>query len=310
MKLGECAEKCSKELNLLNEHFNGGIINGAQWYALYGGMQDWNYLHTNCYEITIEMGCRKYPAASELPKLWRQHRRPMLIFLDEVHKGVKGIVRDGLTNMSVPGVAITVNGSKHPVHSVAPYGDYWRLLLPGTFQVTATKVGYKPETKTITVIAGEKPVLLDFSLQREPASFASANSQNPLGQLFFTFLCLLVVFIVTLFVVVAFCPSASNQLQFYLTGSRRKGGSSYFGRLLSVVCCCGCCSLLKGSNGSSGSSVALTSSSSSSTKPVLESFHYTKLNASDAAPLFDSDLEDDDEDEEVLNFDVNSLLRK
>jgi hypothetical protein len=30
-------------------------------YHLSGGMQDWQYVHTNALEITIEMGCFKFP---------------------------------------------------------------------------------------------------------------------------------------------------------------------------------------------------------------------------------------------------------
>lgn len=49
-----------------------------------GGMQDWNYLNTNCFEVTIELGCVKYPDAEELPKYWEQNRRSLLQFMKQV----------------------------------------------------------------------------------------------------------------------------------------------------------------------------------------------------------------------------------
>lgn len=53
-------------------------------FVLIGGMQDWNYLNTNCFEVTIELGCVKYPMATELPKYWEQNRRALLKFLHQV----------------------------------------------------------------------------------------------------------------------------------------------------------------------------------------------------------------------------------
>ena len=31
--------------------FKDGITNGATWYEVKGGMQDWSYMHTNAFEV-------------------------------------------------------------------------------------------------------------------------------------------------------------------------------------------------------------------------------------------------------------------
>lgn len=49
-----------------------------------GGMQDWNYLNTNCFEVTIELGCDKYPWTSELRGYWEQNRRALLQYMHQV----------------------------------------------------------------------------------------------------------------------------------------------------------------------------------------------------------------------------------
>jgi len=67
-----------------NEKFPGGIVNGAAWYIVSGGMQDWNYLNSNCFEITLEVGCFKFPPASKLPALWLENREALLSYIEAV----------------------------------------------------------------------------------------------------------------------------------------------------------------------------------------------------------------------------------
>ncbi|KAH6765059.1 carboxypeptidase D [Perilla frutescens var. frutescens] len=50
----------------LSKEFPDGITNGAFWYPIYGGMQDWNYIHSGCFELTLEISDNKWPNASEL----------------------------------------------------------------------------------------------------------------------------------------------------------------------------------------------------------------------------------------------------
>ena len=48
------------------------------------GMQDYNYLETNCFEITLELGCDKFPPASDLEQYWEDNKAAILAFMIEV----------------------------------------------------------------------------------------------------------------------------------------------------------------------------------------------------------------------------------
>ena len=159
MHLGK---SCPKDCGVMNENFTYGITNGAHWYALYGGMQDWNYLHSNCFELTLELGCRKYPYEQDVKMFWNQNKRSLITFMEEVHKGVKGFVFD-TNGKPVSNATIRVEGIKHDVHSVTD-GDYWRLLIPGNYIITAFKVGYGSHTQTVTVTDGSA-TKVNFTLE-------------------------------------------------------------------------------------------------------------------------------------------------
>uniref|UniRef100_A0A670ZGA0 Carboxypeptidase Z n=1 Tax=Pseudonaja textilis TaxID=8673 RepID=A0A670ZGA0_PSETE len=142
----------------------GGIINGAEWYSFTGGMADFNYLHTNCFEITVELGCEKFPLADELYKLWQENKEALLKFMEMVHRGIKGIVSDKFGN-PIKNARISVKGIRHDILT-ADDGDYWRLLPPGTYIVSAQARGYTKVLKKVTLPAKmAKAGRVDFVLQ-------------------------------------------------------------------------------------------------------------------------------------------------
>ena len=64
-----------------NKDFPGGITNGAEWYEAEGVMQDFNYLYTNCMEITLELSCVKKPGEDKLQAEWDNNKEALLSFV-------------------------------------------------------------------------------------------------------------------------------------------------------------------------------------------------------------------------------------
>ncbi|XP_032874803.1 carboxypeptidase Z isoform X2 [Amblyraja radiata] len=144
---------------------DGGIINGAQWYSFAGGMQDFNYLHTNCFEITLELSCDKYPGDEDLQPAWQENKEALLTYMEMVHRGIKGIVLDD-RGRTIKGAQIKVRGIRHDIFSVAN-GEYWRLLPPGTYYVSAFAHGHTRVLKKIYLpVKMEGAGRVDFILRR------------------------------------------------------------------------------------------------------------------------------------------------
>jgi len=166
---------CDTPINEFAKH--GGITNGAAWYSVPGGMQDFNYLASNDFEITLELGCDKYPPASSLSGEWADNKKSLLEFIWAAHWGIKGVIRDSITGEGIGGATVHIRNITrmdkygrmdsditHDVTS-AIGGDYWRLLTDGEYEMIVEADGYEPQAKLVQISNGHKEATrVDFDL--------------------------------------------------------------------------------------------------------------------------------------------------
>lgn len=143
-------------------------------------MQDFNYLHTNCLEVTVELGCDKFPAEEELYTGWQDNKEALLTFMEsvrdlkpsnsfqnipqptllfsitpfhksewtspltlllnvsQVHRGIKGIVKDADGN-GIKGARISVRGIRHDITTGKVSLSDWSFSLANVSMILGGK---------------------------------------------------------------------------------------------------------------------------------------------------------------------------
>lgn len=146
--------------------FPQGITNGSDWYTVYGGLQDWSYRYVTCKDVTIELSNQKQPLQSSIPTYWAQNKESMLAYCEAVHIGIRGIITDARTGAPLY-AKITIAGNTQAVYSDPDIGNYHRLLLPGTYTVTALAHGYVPQVRENVPVGDGMATRLNFALVPE-----------------------------------------------------------------------------------------------------------------------------------------------
>lgn len=144
--------------------FINGVCNGADWYNINGGMQDWNYVWRGGKELTLELSTVKWPSGSQLPQFWEDNREAMLSYLERAREGLSGIVRDATTGAALP-ATIHVVGNVRDTFTDPDVGDYHRMLLPGSYSVDVSATGYsKARFDDVVISASQAATRLDVEL--------------------------------------------------------------------------------------------------------------------------------------------------
>ncbi|CAH8460091.1 unnamed protein product [Dicrocoelium dendriticum] len=156
-RMRQSAYRCKND----TDQFRHGVVNGAQWYPVSGGMQDYNYLATNAFEITLEVSCEKFPDEISLLKLWSENIDSLLNFLIQVHRGVKGQIFGYDNNEVIPleNAKVVVFNYTQPdnpfmiEHNIwsGKDGDYYRLLNRGIFRIRYEAPGYDAATTCVRI---------------------------------------------------------------------------------------------------------------------------------------------------------------
>jgi carboxypeptidase D len=143
--------------------FPDGITNGAAWYSISGGMQDWNYRYASCSDVTIEISNTTKPPAPQIPDFWADNNESMLSYLEAVHIGVRGLITDRTTGGPL-WAQVLVEDNNHPVFTDPNVGDYHRMLLPGTYNLSFNAPLYVPRDANSVSVTSGPATILDIEL--------------------------------------------------------------------------------------------------------------------------------------------------
>ena len=171
--------------------FNNGITNGADWYEIHGGRQDFMNYFNYCREFTLEMSNEKIPNPVDLPGLWDANVVSLVNFIEQSLFGLRGLIIDSITGFPLKArVEILAHDtdSSH-VYSNLPVGNYHRYLSQGNYDITFSKNGYYSKTINTDIYTNLATVLdvqlaplstVGFTEHKKPK--AIINSFDVLGK--------------------------------------------------------------------------------------------------------------------------------
>ncbi len=129
---------------------------GWDWYAIYGDVNDWSLGTAGAFDWTIELRKDRVMEAEI-------HASGLADFLSFVFVGARGVVSDRSTGEPLF-ARIHVAPEGAPVFTDPDVGDYHRILLPGTYSLTAVAPGYKQQTVQGVVVTDDGVTEVDFQL--------------------------------------------------------------------------------------------------------------------------------------------------
>lgn len=153
----EYADLCHVQSSSYMTDYNNGVTNGAQWYMIGGGRQDYMNGYAQCRELTIECSNTKCPSATQMPSFWNINKNSIFAFVNQCLNGIHGTVVDAVSKAPIAGATINILGhdDQYSTVSTGSVGDFHRPVKAGTYNVRITKNGYEAYETLVTVADGE-----------------------------------------------------------------------------------------------------------------------------------------------------------
>jgi hypothetical protein len=158
-----------------------GVVNGYAWYRVTGGRQDFMTYFRYGREITCEISSIKMPPASTLPTYWNNSYKSLLNFIKETTYGVRGIVTDSITGTKLKA---KVKTESHDIDSAWVYsdsstGDYHRMIITGTYNLTFSAPGYYSKTISNIYTKNDSTTILNVQLRPVPNGITGNENNIP-----------------------------------------------------------------------------------------------------------------------------------
>jgi len=125
-----------------------GTINGYDWYYAPGTRQDYMNYYLGGRELTLELSVEKLIPSADLEYYWNVNHRSLLNYMTQCLYGIRGTVTDMDTGEPVEAQIFVVNhdSAYSQISGTADYGDYYRLIKEGTYDLIASAPGYYNDT--------------------------------------------------------------------------------------------------------------------------------------------------------------------
>lgn len=160
-----------------------GVTNGADWYPVAGGRQDYMTFFHGGRELTVELSHSKLVSSDQLEAIWTANQRAVFDFVNAAQRGIHGTVvgaPDGRPlSARIEVIGLDTAEAKSTVRTDPAAGDFHRLLNPGTYDLRVSSAG----RRTATVNDVEVPVngpypTLDISLEPVEAAEQEPSPEN------------------------------------------------------------------------------------------------------------------------------------
>ena len=160
---------------------NNGITNGAAWYSISGGRQDYMNYFQHCREVTIELSSNKTPPANQLPGFWEYSYRSLLNYMEQALYGFRGVITDAYSGDPLNNAQVFIEDhdeDESQVYSTFPVGNYHRPIKAGSYEVSFSRNGYYPQTIDNLTTTDENILILDVQLVPVGAFEANFEADN------------------------------------------------------------------------------------------------------------------------------------
>jgi hypothetical protein len=134
-----------------SREFPRGITNGADWYKVYGGMQDWSYFWYGDLQITVELSEDKWPSYRSIPTYYQRNKASMIKYLELVHQGFGFHFQDFHQKGRVE--IFQKHGSTLEPMGEFVFGnsEYYKVLPLGEYRVLIKRTGHPTVSKDIII---------------------------------------------------------------------------------------------------------------------------------------------------------------